>query len=209
MIAHAILMFNIMGLAHFDLLSESFIYGWVVALVIIAGSFILFRSKMSWRIPVVWLVCAALACSPGLSLVRTNLLFFPITFITLFFVSSLSELGRISRFTRLLSTTILGWGLLGGFYVSTVTAQSFHPYSAVVVAWNSEFIYGPYSAKATIPAQRRDIIVEQLAAIGITSADDVNERLPWMVRQAIIEHRRLPGPGEALFVPRLRGLLEP
>jgi len=104
---------------------------------------------------------------------------------------------------------MLAWGVAGEVYVSSITAQSFHPYSATVVAWNSQFIYGEFSARATIPTERHEQVVKRLAAVHIGSADDFKVRFPQMVEQAVLEKRRSPGPEELLFVPHLQAIFEP
>jgi hypothetical protein len=121
----------------------------------------------------------------------------------------LSNWASRSNALKLASVLVLAWGIIGEFYVSSITAQSFHPSSATVVSWNGQFIYGKFAARATIPAERRDEVVKQLAAVHIESADDLQQRFPQMVRQAVLENRRSPGPEGVLFMPRLQAIFEP
>ncbi len=201
MVNHIFYSFNVMGLTHFNIVTKTLIYGWFVAQMIMAFSIVIFRSRMDWRLPLLWLSCAVLTCLPALSIERVNLLFFPLTFTALLFCSILEGLAKLSFYYRLFAITALLWGISGGFYFSYVNQQAFHPYSLSVLKRNGQFIYGILS-HATIPQERREMMVKQLAVLGIHSEHDVNTLLPQMASQALADKRYLPG-DSVPFVPRL------
>jgi hypothetical protein len=203
MLAHLVYSFNFMGLKHFDALSMAFIYGWFVALVALVVACVRYRAIVVSRAAVLWLVCAFIACSPGLSVSRINLLLFSITFTAFFLCTILWKISKISRFWKSAAIGIAIWAFIGSFYMSSVNIQAFHPHSAVTIQWNSDFIYGAFAEKATIPNDRHQMVASQLAAVGIFSWEDVSRRLPGMVAKALQENRRRPERAGGLFVPRL------
>jgi hypothetical protein len=201
MVDHIFYSFNVMGLTHFNVVTKMLIYGWFVVQIVMAFSIAVFCSRMDWRLPLLWLSCAVLTCLPALSIERVNLLFFPLTFTALLFCSILEGLASLSFFYRLFAIMALLWGISGGFYFSYVNQQAFHPYSLSVLKRNGQFVYGILS-HATVPQERREMVVKQLAVLGIHSEHDVNTLLPQMASQALADKRYLPS-DSVPFVPRL------
>ena len=197
--------FNPMGPKSFGGLSDVLRQGWpaLILLLLVSGC-LMSRFKLPLRGPLLWLACFALACLPGVVETRTNLLFFPVTFVALFVVAALTALAQTLPVFRAPALITLAATVSGGFYMSTIAMLGFHPYSSVVVRWNSEFLYGQYAAQATIPDQRRQATAERLAAAGIRSADDMGSILPELIRQATNEQRHWPGPDGVVFVPLIR-----
>lgn len=202
---HLGMSFNLMGSKSFGGWSDVLRQGWpvLITLVIVSGSLVS-RLRLPGRGPLLWLPCFALACLPGVVETRTNLLFFPVTFIALFLVAALTALARTLPAFRAPVIITLAVTVFGGFYMSTIAMLGFHPYSSVVVRWNSEFLYGQYAARAVIPDQRRQATAERLAAAGIRSVDDIGSILPRLIQQANNEQRHWPGPDGVVFVPLIR-----
>jgi len=209
MAVHSVLMFLLLGQRSFDWESRLLIQGWYIAIIITFTAYIALKPKPLSQSPALWLLCAVLASTTGLTMVRINLLMFPITFVALFICSTLADLARRSRLAKVVAMAVLIWGIGGGAYLSLVTAESFHPFSATAIRWDSDFIYGDFASRASIPASRREQIIRQLAAVNITSATDIREHLSGMIMQALIENRRSPRPDRSLFVPRLIAIYDP
>ena len=153
--------------------------------------------------PLVWILAAVIACAPALTLRRDDLLLFPTAFVALFFGSALDLLTRSRPAVRRAAAALMLTGILAGAYLSRVYAQNFHPYSARAVWWNGKFIYGSYASRATIPAERREAIVRQLATVGIRNEAQLKTRLRKMVTEALALDRRTPRGDETVFFPRL------
>ncbi len=205
-----ILMFNVMGITYFDFATQTLIYGWGIVIVATLSFYIaqaIFRVA-KWE-PLIWLFCAILGCSSGLVVARTNLLLFPITFITLFLNSIWSQQVNKSRVLKLGVVIMILWGIVGEVYFGSIVAESFHPFSATVITWNSQFIYGEWATKVTIPAVRREAVIRQLTSVGISSAMDAQMVLPTLIYQALLDGKRSPSGEAELFVPRLEALLQP
>ncbi len=203
MVFHIILTPNLLGLTHFNTTSTILIDGWFAIALLLLFSKLVFRAVLPRSMPVIWLGCTILACLPGLNVDRANLLFFPTTFIALFFASVLEELVHLYPRFRLLAILMLCWGILGGIYMSSVTMQSFHPFSQKAVVWNSDFIYGKYALRSTIPPARSAMIRQQLSLLGINEAADLSTQLPRLVAEAESQHRVTPQAANLLFIPRL------
>jgi hypothetical protein len=194
---------NPMGLEHFDAATRALVLLWGILGPLLALGLLMARGPEARRLPLVWLSVAFLACAPALTLRRDDLLFFPTAFVALFYASALWELARDRAALRRAAVVVLVTGIVGGAYLSRVYAQNFHPYSARAVWWNGKFIYGSYASHATIPAERREAIVRQLATVGIRNEAQLKTRLRKMVAEALAEGRRTPRGDETVFFPRL------
>jgi hypothetical protein len=194
---------NPMGLEHFDAASHALVILWSALGPLLILGLLTTRPPEPRRMPLVWLSVAFLACAPALTLRRDDLLFFPTAFVALFYTSALWELSRDRAGLRRAAVLVLLTGIVGGAYLSRVYAQNFHPYSARAIWWNGKFIYGSYASRATIPAERREVITRQLASVGIRSEAQLKTRLRRMVADAIAEGRRTPHEDETVFFPRL------
>ena len=191
------------GLEHFNVFTRALVWLWVALGPILILALVVTRRKQGWRMPLVWLSAAILACAPALTLRRDDLLLFPTAFVALFFAAALWELTRDHAALRPVALGVLLLGILGGAYMSRVYAQNFHPYSARAVWWNGKFIYGSYASRATIPPERREAMARQLATVGIRNEAQLKTRLRRMVADAIAEGRRTPRDDETVFFPRL------
>jgi len=194
---------NPMGLEHFDTWTHALVRLWSVLGPLLILALLVTRRRQEWRMPLVWLSVAFVACAPALTLRRDDLLLFPTAFIALFFASALWELSRHRGSLRRAAVVVLLTGVVGGAYLSRVYAQNFHPYSARAVWWNGKFIYGSYASRATIPPARREATARQLASVGIRNEAQLKTRLRKMVTDALKEGRRTPRDDETVFFPRL------
>jgi hypothetical protein len=194
---------NPIGLEHFDAASHGLVLFWSALAPLLILALFATRDADARRMPLVWLSAAFLACAPGLTLRRDDLLLFPTAFVALFYVSALFELSRGSAAARRAAVAVLLLGIVGGARMSRVYAQNFHPYSARAVWWNGKFIYGSYASRATIPSERREAIARQLASVGIRNEAQLKTRLRKMVADAIADGRLTPRDDETVFFPRL------
>lgn len=194
---------NPMGLEDFDPASRALVVLWTVLGPLLILALFLLRPPEARRMPLVWLSVALLACAPGLTLRRDDLLFFPTAFMASFYASALAELSRNRATLRGIAIVVLLTGIIGGAWLSRVYAQNFHPESARAVWWNGKFIYGSYSSRATIPPERREAMVRRLASVGIRNEAQLKTRLRRMVAEAIAQGRRTPRGDETVFFPRL------
>ena len=194
---------NPMGLERFGALSGGLVLFWTVLGPLLVLALLATRRPERYRLPFVWLALALVACAPGLTLRRDDLLLFPTSFVALFYASALRELTRDRAALRPVALGILALGIVGGAWLSHVYAQNFHPYSARAVWWNGKFIYGSYASRATIPPARREAMARQLASVGIRNEAQLKTRLRRMVADAIAQGRRVPRDDETVFFPRL------
>jgi hypothetical protein len=200
---HIIYMLALPGVSHFNNLSMSFVYLWGASIIgVFIFYFIGIRNSTSWKAGV-WLISGILACLPGISVSRVNLVLFPIVFFTVFLCSVLQSLATRSYITKMVSIGILVIAIGSELYITPIITQSFHPYSSTAMVWNAEFLYGPPSQQATIPIQRRREILQQLTNIGIDSYGD--GRFKNIISIAIKKGRRFPN-GKTVFVPYLEAL---
>jgi hypothetical protein len=92
--------------------------------------------------------------------------------------------------------------VIGGAWTGWILAENFHPLSARAIDWNTEFLYGRYAA-ATIPAERRARLTEQLAALGIRPGDQPRQRVRALIDEAKAAGRRRPTDDGRVFFPLL------
>ncbi|HET9315434.1 MAG TPA: hypothetical protein VFQ51_07570 [Vicinamibacteria bacterium] len=152
---------------------------------------------------VFWLAAALLACAPGLTVARDDLLLFPVSFASLALTTAWNEIVR-SR-PRLRAAVAVGALLVavGGAHVSLVYAENFHPRSLRLAWWNGRYLYGAYSERATMPDDRRAASVAHLGSLGIHNARHHLRRTWKLVRRAIAEGRRRPSSDGRPFYPLL------
>ena len=195
---------NLVGPESFDAASRALSWTWtaapavLVALVLLLGR----RRPAEVRLPLAFLAAALLACAPALTFRRDDMLFFPVAFAALFYVSALGTLWRGGAVLRGAAAALLASGLAGGAYVSRAFALNFHPDSARAVRWNAQMIYGPYAGRATIPSDRRAAVASRLASQGVRSAEDLPP-LGSRIGHARSDGPFRPGPPGTLFFPPL------
>lgn len=206
---HMTLAFSLPGMRGFDTLSGLFSILWIGLFMILIGGWIVYRRALAWQLPVVWLLCAIFACAPGVMIVRNNLLLFPITFAALFVVTLLSSLTTAVSWWRFVGVAMIICGLAGGSYASFVTAQAFHPSSITALKWNSEMLYAESTRTATVPAERRAAMVNQLAQYGIRSDADAKASVTALIEEAKQAQHFTPTRDGIPFLPKQLGFLEP
>jgi hypothetical protein len=175
---------------------------WVVPAGL-AAALVRFRSEVDWRGPALWLLCAVVACAPALNIQRDNLLFFPGTFVALFYATAVAALAHRKGILRLLAATGLAGVLAAATYMGTIFAENFHPDSTRALWWNTQLVYGEFAARATIPAARRQAVMERLARVGIRQGEHPRHRLRELAGEARAQGRRRPSAEGVVFVPLL------
>jgi hypothetical protein len=114
----------------------------------------------------------AIAATPTLVFGRRNLLFFAVSASAVGIALLALEVWEIgSRPAKVLACLALACGIGGGVWASRTFALHFHPYSVSSLEWTAQFIFGPASSRATIPAQRRAEAFRRLRSLGIRGAD--------------------------------------
>jgi hypothetical protein len=194
---------NPVGLESFSPASRLLsIAGWVVLSGFVAA-LARFRSQVDWRGPTLWLAAAIIACAPALSFRRDDLLFFAGTFVGLFYATAAVELARTGGAARLLAVAGLAVIVAGGLHTGLVFAENFHPDSTRSLSWNTEMVHGEYAGRTTIPAIRRQAVVERLARVGIRGGEQPRQRVRALAAAARAAGRRRPAPDGEVFVPLL------
>jgi hypothetical protein len=152
---------------------------------------------------VVWLTAALLACAPGLTVARDDLLLFPVSFASLALTTAWNEIVRARpRLAPIVAAAAL-LVALGGGHVSRVYAENFHPRSLRLAWWNGRYLYGAYAERATMPDERRAASQEHLRSMGIRNARHHLRRTWKLARRAIAEGRRRPSADGRPFYPLL------
>lgn len=213
--------FGFTGLQAIDLWSEIPLAIWCFVLIATIGAAIYQAYKKPQMASWGWLLLFGLACLIGLNNDRVNLLLMPITFFSFWVASIWASQILTSRLIRMSASAAAILVVAGSFYTSTIAMEAFHPASSTAVYWDSEFIYGRFAKKATIPAERWTSIREQLNALGIDSADDIpgtyemaltdpnqTNVFSQLVRAALASSRRRAAGNGTLFVPRLEPFSE-
>ena len=152
---------------------------------------------------VVWLAAALLACAPGLTVARDDLLLFPVSFASLALATAWNEIVRARP--RVLAAVAAAALLVavGGAHVSRVYAENFHPRSLRLAWWNGRYLYGAYAERATMPDERRAAGEAHLRSMGIHNARHHLQRTWKLVRGAVAEGRRRPSADGRPFYPLL------
>ena len=191
------------GLMTFDPLSRALAWTAIAVAVGTALALILLVPPPRRRGSVVWLAAALFACTPGLTLARDDLLFFPVSFASLALATAWNQIAR-SR-PRAVPALALAAVLAaaGGAYVSRVYAENFHPRSLRLAWWNGRYLYGAYAERATMPDERRAAAEAHLRTMDIRNARHHLRRTWKLIRRAIAEGRRRPSADGRPFYPLL------
>jgi hypothetical protein len=152
---------------------------------------------------VVWLAAALLACAPGLTVARDDLLLFPVSFASLALTTAWNEIVRARPRARPTVAVAALLVAVGGAHVSRVYAENFHPRSLRLAWWNGRYLYGAYAERATMPDERRAASEAHLRSLGIHNARHHLRRTWKLVRRAIAEGRRRPSADGRPFYPLL------
>ena len=152
---------------------------------------------------ILWLAAALLACAPGLTVARDDLLLFPVSFASLALATAWNEIVRARP--RLIPAVAAAALLVavGGAHVSRVYAENFHPRSLRLAWWNGRYLYGAYAERATMPDERRAASEAHLRSMGIHNARHHLQRTWKLVRGAVAEGRRRPSADGRPFYPLL------
>lgn len=195
---HAYLAFQFLGVTHFDFFSHLFIIAWTVMQVAVLCMLLRLRNNIDWRMPLACLVCVILTSTPGMVLMRPNLLFFPTIFAAVAIASALWQCSRPSKLAAHLSIGCALFAIIGGAYMSRITAECFAPNSTATLGRNASMLF---EHKVQIPQQRRTQVEAALLAAGIRSASTWKEDLARL--------RQGNSPNQAAFNPRLCAPGEP
>jgi hypothetical protein len=198
-VAHA---FDPVGVGGFDLPSALLARGWWAVLALTVLGLVVAGDREARRWSSLWAAAAVAACTPGLLLQRDDLLFFASLFVALFLATAWSAVWRARPSLRPAVAVAAAWSVVGGAWTGAVLAENFHPASARAIDWNTEFLYGRYSA-ATIPPARRQALAAQLDALGVRSGEQPRQRVRALVAEAKEAGRRRPGPDGRVFFPLL------
>jgi hypothetical protein len=196
-------MLHPLGNASFDLWSRTASLSWWAVVAAAIAMALRHRERSRFTRVAMWFGCAVLACAPTLNLQRDNMFFFPTSFAALGFVDLFAHVFHRSRVGKLIAVVGLGVGIGGGFYVSRIFAENFHPRSLRVVWWNGRYVYGAYSHKAVIPEARLLAVKEQLARAGIRDEWLHLQHTAHLERRAVATGRRRPDAAGNLFYPLL------
>jgi hypothetical protein len=206
---HLFLMTNMMGWQGFDAPTRGLVFAWAFITFMVIAVRLVFHPRIRALRPLLWIGCAAIACTPGLNVVRVNLLLFATTFMALFLTEVGAEIWAAAPGVRPPLLALLVVGAMGSAYLSEVTAESFHPDSATAMRWNGAMIYGQYATRATIPPSRRAAIILQMERAGIRSEQDLEERFLTSPEAPPPDAARVPGLPGQIFWPRLEGIFQP
>ena len=192
---------SLAGAESFDPFSRWAVASWRWApLALVAG---LLVSDAGGRLrALTWAACAAAACSPALTLRREDLLFFPVCFAGMAYAAALVGAARRHSTVAWATAALLVWLAAGEAYVTREFMRVFHPLSSTSLTWSGAFVYG-YYGDATVPAVRRQEVIDRLAAVGIRGSRDYFEKLPRKIYNLEQEGQREPSNDGRPFVPRL------
>jgi hypothetical protein len=194
---------NPVGTEWWDPLSRALsLGGWVVLLGLVAA-LARWRREVDWRGPGLWMSCAVLACTPALTLQRDDLLFFPGTFVALFYASAVVAVARRGLTARVLAGGAMAVLVAGATWVGLVFAENFHPDSTRALWWNMQMVYGEFAPRATIPPARRQAVRERLARAGIREGGQPRQHVRELSAAAKAAGRRRPAPDGSVFLPWL------
>jgi hypothetical protein len=149
-----------------------------------------------------WLCCAALGCTPGLVQERSNLLMVPATIFACALAMAAQTVVHLCE-SRALAIGLLLFGIAFGWvsFEETRTALlSGHPRSTQTIQFAADFLYGEYTSRATISAERRAFGERYLRQFGIDSPASYAAVFPNVVEQAKQRVRNPEGHREP-FIP--------
>lgn len=147
-----------------------------------------------------WLVCLVITASPGLTVPRIDLIFFPILFFSQFLVLVLLELGKKNQLAKAMVLIFLCVLVFRSSQLSMISQETMHPLSLERLRTTGDIV----SAKATIPQERLARITAEVAKFGIKTKEDYQTLLPLLEAQARKEDLRkpnLPNAYKGLFLP--------
>jgi hypothetical protein len=202
---HVLFAFNVMGLKYDGSGIRALIIGWQAVLGLLCVLAVISGPRAFRPAAAVWFLGVFATATPGLNVERVNLLLFPVTCAAFFIAELLAMVLRAfpRRMALGVAALVLAWGIGGSFYVSQVMMQGLHPASYETVKWNAVLVYGEDAPHATIPEQRRQATLAQLAKFGIHSWPEFEQRYPALVNDAIRSGRMAPSDHAALFLTRL------
>jgi hypothetical protein len=191
------------GLMTFDVVSRVLVMVAIGVAVVTAVALVALVPRDRWRGLLVWLAGALLACAPGLTVARDDLLLFPVSFASLALATAWNEIARTRPAALPALALAVAIVAAGGAYVSRVYAENFHPQSLRLAWWNGRYLYGAYSERATMPDERRAAGEAHLRSMDIHHARHHLSRTAKLVERAIAEGRRRPAPDGQPFYPLL------
>lgn len=191
------------GLMTFDPLSAALVPLAIVCALATGVALLLLVPAERRSGALVWLASALLACAPGLTVARDDLLLFPVSFAALALATAWNEVVRARpRLRPAVAAAALAIAI-GGAHVSRVYAENFHPRSLRLAWWNGRYLYGAYSERAAMPDERRAALQAHLGSMGIHNARHHLRRTWKLVRRAVAEGRRRPAADGRPFYPLL------
>lgn len=176
--------------------------GWAV-LAAFAAALVRFRKEVEWRGPALWLAAALISCTPALNVQRDDLLFFPGTFVALFYATAAATLAKRPGAAGRLAMGGLAVLIMASGYMGIRFAENFHPDSSRALWWNMQMLHGDFSHGATIPPARREAAIARLEQLGIRAGEQPRQRVRELASEARAAGRRRPSPDHAVFVPLL------
>lgn len=186
-------LFGLTGITAFDPVSLWLLRAWPIMLLFIVGLTFFKR----YRLTGIWLACFVIAIlgllASGFS--RTNLLLFPLTFFCLGLAAQLEMIHRHLNYGRVIAALLGAWLLFNAWYFHPFALESLHPKSTTWIRANASFVYGEYSASATIPARHLAAIKTLLALSGVNAWEDVAHV------EALAQERHDPTADGAVFSP--------
>jgi hypothetical protein len=194
---------NPIGIQAFD--RSAFVLG-LVGWLVLAGfvdALVRWRRDADWRGAALWLAAAVVSCSPALNIQRDDLLFFPGTFMALFYASAAETLARRKGATRAFAVVGITVLIAVAGSIGIVFAENFHPDSSRTLWWNAQFLDGEFAARATIPEARRRAMIESLERRGIRAGARPRQRIRELAAEAKAAGRRRPSADHKVFVPLL------
>ncbi len=178
------------------------VVGWLV-LAAFVEALVRWRRDVDWRAPALWLAAAIVSCSPALTVQRDDLLFFPGTFMALFYATAAVTLAERKGHTRALAVGGIAILIAVAGVVGVVFAENFHPDSSRALWWNAQFLDGEYASRATIPPERKRALVAMLERHSIRAGAHPRQRIRELTFEAKAAGRRRPSADGAVFVPLL------
>jgi hypothetical protein len=181
---------------------------WLICLGFVAAIFLFVLPRAIRTQGWVWLVAVLISALPGLTLPRTNLLLFAVTFWGLFLGTVLVEFARRSRVSALVAAGVMVFVLVTSGWGSVVLQQDSSPANLDWICGNTAWVYGDFS-QASVPVARREQMRQQLSQYGIAVPADVGGRLPALVQEAVASSRYGVNAEGKPFVPRLSFITYP
>jgi hypothetical protein len=186
----------------------SLIWVWTICLGLIAAAWLFLIDRRARLQAAFWAFAAVIASLPGLSLARINLLLLPTVFFGFSVATVLLAVSKRSAAAHLLAMSLALFALTSSGFGSSVMQKERAASNLNYLCSSPNWLYGN-NQRATIPEERRALVKQQLAEVGIYSLEDRNERLPALVQEAMAGRRYAPNQEGLPFVPRFRFLTAP